>query len=203
MFCYHSFVGNIKTHQPKGRKPLYWLNGTYRCQVLEILPLNKLTFKRTEKKKGKQTGSVKISTLEQSSGQRILGSQWIIVRLIYTNRVAQDQTNFWKVSFSPALSFSIGVPEAQILYYYADRVREGLQDLIATLSVKYWIKKAKVVIADREREEANLKKLKKTVFSNDGLVSSAFSAILELCRDKAEKILLWDNTLPLLASVKE
>lgn len=59
------------------------------------------------------------------------------------------------------------------------------------------------MIADREREEANLKKLKKTVFSNDGLVSSAFSAILELCRDKAEKILLWDNTLPLLASVKE
>jgi len=46
------------------------------------------------------------------------------------------------------------------------------------------------VIADREREEANLKKLKKIVFSNDGLVSSAFSAILELCRDKAEKILL-------------
>ena len=62
---------------------------------------------------------------------------------------------------------------------------------------------AKVVITDREREEANLKKLKKIVVSNDGLVSSALSAILELCRDKAERILFWGNTLPLLiASVK-
>lgn len=44
------------------------------------------------------------------------------------------------------------------------------------------MKKAKVVIADREHEEANLKKLQKIVVSNDGLVSSAsaVSAILNL-----------------------
>lgn len=44
------------------------------------------------------------------------------------------------------------------------------------------MKKAKVVIADREHEEANLKKLQKIVVSNDSLVSSAsaVSAILNL-----------------------
>jgi len=56
MYCYLSLLGNIKSHLPEEGNPLYWLNGTHRCQVLEISLLKKLTLKRTEKKKENRRG---------------------------------------------------------------------------------------------------------------------------------------------------